>query len=400
MLHTILGTLKSGLKSDRNGGSMKKQKKLFVSLAWLTVFSLALGAAWTSKRLTSNMGTSTRTAIAVNGANVYVVWQDDTPGNYEIYFKRSTDGGATWLSAKRLTFNLGFSGYPDIAVNGSTLYVAYEDDSAGNRDIFYRKSNDGGSTWESAKRITNNSGFSYDPQLAISGANVCAVWWDDTPGNFEIYFRKSTDGGATWQSPIRLTDNGGDSEYPEIIGYGSYIYVIWADTASGNNEIFFRRSIDAGVNWQSQKRLTNNAGVSEYASIAVGGLLGANLYAVWNDDTPGNDDIYFCRSLDKGLTWQASQKLTNNAGTSYRPVVAASGSNVYVAWYDDTPGNYEIYVRKSSDGGASWQAAQRITNNAGASGHPSIALNTASQFVSYEDNTTGDYEIFLRYAPL
>jgi len=380
---------------------MNPMKKNILAPVLLSIFTLALGAAWTSKRLSNNTGSSYGPAIAVDGANVYVTWYDITPGNYEIYFKRSLDGGSTWQAAKRLTFNSGFSGNPDIAVNGSTLYVVYEDDTAGNRDIFYRKSADGGASWQSAKRITNNAGESYDPYIAISGANVCVVWWDNTADNFEIYFRKSIDGGASWQSAIRLTNKANDSCYPEIVGYGSYIYVIWEDMESGNLEIYFMRSIDGGATWQSEKRLTNNAGTSQYSAIAVGGLLGANLYAVWTDSTSGNYDIYFRRSLDKGVTWQASHKLTNNSGISLHPVIAASGSNIYVAWYDDTPGSFEIYVRKSSDGGANWEAAQRITHNVGGSSClPAIALNTSNQYVTYYDSIPGNYEIFLKFAPL
>jgi len=379
---------------------MKKIKKFTIFLVWFAFFSFTLGAAWTTKRLTSNSGNSDYPAIAVNGANVYVTWGDDTSGNAEIYFKRSTDGGATWLATKRITFNSGSSGYPDIAVNGSTICIVWEDGTTGNFEIFFRRSTDGGATWQAAKRITNNSGSSYVPRIAISGANFCVVWEDDTPGNYEIYFRKSTDGGATWQSAKRLTNNSGSSYYPDIVGYGSYLYVVWDDVSSGNDDVYFRRSIDGGASWQSQKRLTNNAGVSEYTAIAVGGLLGSDLYVVWEDDTPGNDDIYFIKSTDKGVTWQTNKNLSNNSGGSDFPDIAVNGSNVYVTWYDDTPGNPEIVVRKSANGGEAWQASQRITNNAGGSFNPVITLSISNQYVSYFDLTPGNYEIYLKFSPL
>ena len=379
---------------------MKKCNKFLISLAWMTILSMALGAAWTTKRLTNNSGYSGYPDIAVNGANVYVTWSNDMVDNAEIFFRRSTDSGANWQAAKRLTSNSGFSGYPAVAVNGSTIFIVWEGHTPGNNEIYFRSSTDGGATWQAAKRLTNNAGNSHAPRVAVSGANLCVVWWDDTPGNFEIYFRKSLDGGATWQTAVRLTNNSGGSWDPDIVGYGSNFYVVWDDVSSTNNEVYFRRSIDGGANWQNQKQLTNNAGDSEYASIAVGGLLGANLYVVWDDDSSGNDEIYFMKSTDKGVTWGTAKNLTNNAGESQFPNIAVSGSNVYVTWYDSTSGNDEIYVRKSADGGDTWQAAQRLTYNTGASYDPIIALSTSNRYVTYFDNTPGNYEIYVKYAPL
>ncbi|MCR4287628.1 MAG: hypothetical protein NUW09_06415, partial [Deltaproteobacteria bacterium] len=69
------------------------------------------------------------------------------------------------------------------------------------------------------------------------------------------------------------------------------------------------------------------------------------------------------------------KRLTNNAGDSGVPSIAASGSNVHVVWRDSTPGNWEIYHAVSYDNGATW-TEKRLTNNSGASQHPSISTGT------------------------
>lgn len=53
----------------------------------------------------------------------------------------------------------------------------------------------------------------------------------------------------------------------------------------------------------------------------------------------------------------------------------AWAGTVAVAWSDNTPGNSEIYFKTSADGGATWSAAKRRTNNSGASVGPSIAAS-------------------------
>jgi hypothetical protein len=78
---------------------MKRFRQVFIAVAIvLLLFSaVASGDTWTpNKRLTNTTNHSLHPAIAANGSNIYVVWEDYTPGSYEIYFKKSDDGGATW----------------------------------------------------------------------------------------------------------------------------------------------------------------------------------------------------------------------------------------------------------------------------------------------------------------
>jgi len=97
--------------------------------------------------------------------------------------------------------------------------------------------------------------------------------------------------------------------------------------------------------WQPTKRLTWNSGSSGGPAIATDPS--GNIHVVWSDKTPGNSEIYYKRSTDGGSTWQSTKRLTWNSGDSRRPVVATdSGGNIHVVWEDDSPGNLEIYYKK------------------------------------------------------
>jgi len=381
---------------------MKTMRKSMLVVVCLLSVAMTLGAAWTQKRLTNNTKDSENPAIASSGSNVYVAWSDEIfEVNYDIYFRSSTDYGATWQTAKRLTNNAGDSDHPAIAANGSDVFVVWDDDTyAGNSEIFFRKSTDGGATWQAAKRLTNNAGDSSHPAIATSGSDVFAVWVENTAGNCEIYLRKSTDGGATWQTAKRLTNNGGHSVEPVIAVNSPDIYVVWKDdTYATNDEIFFIKSTDDGATWQTAKRLTNNTGDSCFPTIAVNGV---NVYVAWRDNTPGVSEVYFKRSTDEGATWKIAQQLTNTASEYYSsyPALAASGSNVFLVHENDTPGNAEVYFKKSTDGGATWPISQRLTNNTGDSWFPAIVVNDSKIYVVWQDDTPGNDEIFLKYSPL
>ena len=54
--------------------------------------------------------------------------------------------------------------------------------------------------------------LSASPAIAVSGNNVHVVWDDNTPGNFDILYKRSTDGGASFTEPIKnLSGNAGTS---------------------------------------------------------------------------------------------------------------------------------------------------------------------------------------------
>jgi len=65
----------------------------------------------------------------------------------------------------------------------------WEDNTLGEREIFFRKSTDGGASFDATVNLSNNVGGSFDPQIAVSGNNVYVVWVDITPG-LDIFFKR------------------------------------------------------------------------------------------------------------------------------------------------------------------------------------------------------------------
>ncbi|MHC4321595.1 MAG: zinc-dependent metalloprotease family protein, partial [Planctomycetota bacterium] len=259
---------------------------------------------------------------------ITIVWQDNTPGNNEIYLKTSTDGAITW-TIKRLTWNSGDSVNPMIAVNGSNVYVVWEQfmPSESDTEIFFKRSSDDGSTWMT-NRLTWNSGDSVNPTVAVNGSNVYVAWEDySVDTDSEIYLKKSSDGGSTWTTK-RLSWNSGDSVNPTVAVNGSNVYVAWEDySVDTDSEIFLKTSPDGGTSW-TKKRLTWNSGNSVNPTVAVNG---SNVYVAWENYSVDTDsEIYLKRSSDGGSTW-TTKRLTWNSGNSVNPTVAVNGSNVYVA---------------------------------------------------------------------
>jgi hypothetical protein len=225
---------------------------------------------------------------------------------------------------------------------------------------------------------------------AIPTSSSFIAWQDDTIGNNEILFRR----GVVFDPEEKnLSNNAGFSGEPAISIAGNNVYVVWYDDTSGNNEILYKRSTDGGANFGATVNLSNNAGVSDFPAVAASGN---NVYVVWEDNTSGNDEILYRRSIDGGANFDPTINLSNNAGLSLFPAVAASGNKVYVVWQDTTLGNIEILYGRSTDGGANFDPTINLSNDAGFSFNPAISASGNNVYAVWQDFTSGDDEILYR----
>jgi hypothetical protein len=384
-------------------------KKAIVFFAAFFAANLAQ-AQWAPEvRLTNNNAASWLSAnsnakvLASNGDTLYAVWGDYRNGtNGEIYFKRSMDNGISWGADIQLTNNPAESIDPCILVTGTVIHVAWSDDRNGNYEIYYKRSEDGGSTWGADTRLTNALLTSNSPAMAISGSILHMVWYDerdDPSGNWktEIYYKRSTDAGLTWGPDIRLTNDAAYSGFPGVFLTGSTVLVVWEDERDGNGEIYFKRSTDEGLTWGSDTRLTNDPANSWDPCIAVNDSV---VHLVWMDDRDGSGyEVYYNRSMDGGLTWAADTRLTNALAPSEYPTVEVSGSNVHVTWQDQRNMNYEIYYKRSEDAGLTWQADTRLTNAFGSSLWPHVAVTDSTVHIIWYDKRDGNDEIYYKRNP-
>jgi hypothetical protein len=377
------------------------KNNIFMSLMLLLITGVTQSQWQPDFQLTNNTAhsyTSYNNAwcIAPSGSDVHVVWYDDRDGNYEIYYKRSSDAGVSWGTDTRLTNNTSASGYPSVAVSGSAVHVVWRDERDGNYEIYYKRSITAGLVWTSDIRLTNNASWSSYPSITINASVLHVVWQDNRDGNYEIYYKRSNDGGVNWGSDTRLTFNANDSRFPSSAVNISAVHTVWHDNRDGNWEIYYKRSNDGGINWGADTRLTNNTAESYYPSVAVSGLV---VHVVWHDTRDGNEEIYYKRSTDGGVNWGSDQRLTNNTYGSGNPSISVSGSLVHVVWYDYRDGNYEIYYKRSTDGGVNWGSDTRLTNNSAESLYPSAAVYGTNVYVVWYDSRTGNYEIYYKRDP-
>jgi hypothetical protein len=147
------------------------------------------------------------------------------PVSSNLWMSTSTDGGLTFSKGtKVLSYVVNIDviesfGVPSIATNSATsknpsnIYVAYSDSSGGKPRVLFARSTDRGKTWSKGAPLTPNvpaHTMQYMPTMAVNKDGVVGVYWYDTRhsadnSQFHVYFAASTDGGATFHEPVRVS---------------------------------------------------------------------------------------------------------------------------------------------------------------------------------------------------
>ncbi len=360
----------------------------------------------TPTNISKNGDYSWNQQVAVDAAgNINVVWEDDTAtasGYQIILFSRSTDGGATFSTPKPLSNASGFSTNPRICVDSQGgINVVWQDNAAGNYDVFFSRSSDGGVIFSAPMNLSalNDPASSANPQIAAgAGGNISVVWESDTV-TLGIFFSHSTDGGATFSNPMNLTANPTGSLAPQMaVGVDGSINVVWEDDFNFRSHIFYRRSPDGGATFPTPPTpVSNDSGNSSGAQIAVD--LNGNINVVWIDDTPGNFAIFFARSTDKGATFPSTKNVSKSIGDSSSPQVGTDANgNIFVAWQKTLSPtiNHDVFFARSTDGGVTFSATQNLSNDpAGDSTFPWMTVDAAGGInLAWQDGTPSKANIF------
>ena len=366
----------------------------------LTVFS-SLSQWQSDLRLTNYAGSSITThgkCIASENSYLHTAWCDNRDGNYEIYYKRSTDNGQTWSSDQRLTSNSAASTEPCISSYGSNVHILFNDERSGYFEIYYMRSTNNGTNWSTAIRVSDDDTYHSYSAYIYATNYIYAAWLDEYFGDLDIYYSRSSNNGYNWSAPVSLTNGNLAQKYPAISSSGSNVHIVYEDERASltNTEIYYRRSTNSGVNWDAEIRLTNNSAQSWNPHITSEGN---SVYVVFDDDRTGNHEIYFKRSTNNGINWSSDAILTINSASSGSPAISVSGIYTHIVWGDSRDGNSEIYYKFSTNSGSSWGSDTRLTNNSGESRGANVCLSGNVVNVLWYDDRNGNNEIYYKRNP-
>jgi hypothetical protein len=268
-----------------------------------------------------------------------------------IQVSRSSDGGNTFTApviVEQSTDSRIFEDKPYLAADDNpaspfagSVYVTWTRFHFADRKetqlldspIFFAASHDGGRTWSTPREISganptlctfsstslSNDGRCREDQFSspvVGRDGTIYVAYENDQAVNDGQFRnqylvvKSTDGGATWGTPVRASDilKDGNSDYP--------------------------------VNVQGRQTLSNSQfRVNSAGNLAIDPSSGA-LYVTWSDNRNGtaastNTDVFVARSIDGGANWSTPITVSSAANDQFYPWAAvAPDGTLEISYFD------------------------------------------------------------------
>ena len=302
----------------------------------------------------------------------------------------------------------------EIQISGSTIHAAWMErakQNDGKYPLYYRRSTDGGKTWEAPQLIissnndwTTTSGGMNSHWMQVEGNNVRFAVSNYIEGSggashSVLTYISSADGGKTFTTvELAEEEKGSRYERPHIASDGSTVVV----AANWGYRVHVFTSFDGGKTFSEEKTIEEQYDITD---LQVSGrrwtILGykssGQAYDRWcrvyfSTSTDGGNTIStenLAYAASNGKTYSTSEYL-HNPSYAYHPQMVQQGDVIDVMYEgslsdgnegDPDPGydyNHTIH-RRSTDGGKTWSEARYMPESTGS--HGTIAAKGDNVYV-------------------
>jgi hypothetical protein len=156
--------------------------------------------------------------------DIWVFWNSNRSGNYDIWYKRYNRAGGSWESDTQLTMDdAADGGQSSLEDSAGDIWVFWESGRNGNTDVWYNRYNRASDRWGGDTQLTTDDGYDNSPfAIADSRGDIWVFWFSDRSGDFNVWYKHyGRDGGwgravqlttafEAEASPFALEDNSGD----------------------------------------------------------------------------------------------------------------------------------------------------------------------------------------------
>jgi len=219
-------------------------------------------------------------------------------------------------------------------------------------DIFYRRSTDNGATWSAPVNLSRSPTGSNKPQIKLDGKGGVYVTWDEGWDFYtgrgspqSVAYAYSFDNGQTWSAPtiFRAPIPVGAAQQITLgVGSASQLVIVWrveAGLRPESREVYYQVSNDRGQTWSAPRRLEGiNArdwltGLDNYTT-ATDSAGHVHLALVTQTDEITSTQYSLVHLEWDGLRWSAPEAVFTSEDLPEWPRLAIGGGNqVFLTWF-------------------------------------------------------------------
>ena len=269
-----------------------------------------------------------------------------------------------------------------------------------NYDVYAARVNNDGTVVDTNGFLVSNAirDQQYPDPFSLNG-DYFVAWQDQRAGNYDIYGARVTSAGTVVDSSgIAITTVTASQRIPKVAGIGTNYFIVWFDQNFGGASSYDIRG--ARVNTSGTLvdttaiTVCNATNLQYYCEVATDGL---NYLVVWQDYRNNAWDIYGARVSSAGTVLDSSGIAISTATNSQQfPAVASTGTDYLAAWNDGRTSttNPDLYgARVTSSGSVSDSTGFAISATASTQTVPALAANSSQYLAVYQSNASGTNRI-------
>lgn len=177
-----------------------------------------------------------------------ILYRDMEPRDMSLL--QSSDDGKTWRHVSTVgEFGWKFDGCPHVggslAYSGadnpdqlhSLVWTGVEQKSG----LYHLSSNNNGKSWSNPQKLGNTA---IHGDIVALDSNIVAIWDEMEPDGSSIFYAKSEDGGTTWLLATRLTKASNAATHPRLIATIHGLLALWTEKSGKQPRQLARQLIE------------------------------------------------------------------------------------------------------------------------------------------------------------
>ncbi len=340
-------------------------------------------------------------AVAFDGVNFLVVWEDSRNGPWQVYGARVTPQGTLVDPAGFLVSQTGDQFAPAVAFGGTEFLVVWGDYIDQGTDVYGARVTPQGTVLDSTPLVVSRAANEEcSPAVGFDGANFLVAWQNLGHPDADIYGARVTPEGIVLDTAgfvVSQTTATYGVGYPAIGCDGANSLVVWQDGSSGYADIHGARVTPQGTVLDTADIVIARATYDQYSPALA--FDGANFLVAWNDNLGGDSvDISGVRVSPEGTVLDSTPFVISHASNGIAPpALAFDGTNFFIAWSDHSPADSDgtVYGARVTPQGSVIDSAGIVVSYALSSRYyPVAALGDSVIFVAWEDARSGRDETY------
>jgi len=269
---------------------------------------------WTDdKQLTNNTYDDIAPSIIqASDGKIWVAWSSNRTGLYDVYYKTTSNNGQTWSQETLAVSNPNDDNSPALlqAQDGKIWLVWARNVTSTNHELFYKIYD--GISWSPETQLTNNPNLDQMPAIMQTSDSKIWVFWHRMPlpdEHFQLFYK--TFDGSNWSSETQLTfDTKKDNVDPTVFqAKDGTIWLFWAvkeQAPTAGFDLWFKTSTNNGATWSASTQFTTNSADDMWPTAMQ--AKDKSIWIVWTSLRPDavyntdNVDLYYKTTLLGDIT--------------------------------------------------------------------------------------------------